>query len=285
MASEKNPFPNENNTGHVWDDNLRELKNPPPRWWMLAFWASIIWWVAYGIIYPMWPLATDATAGITGWSSIGEYKESLKEIEAIRKPHEDKIKQKTAKQILADKDLSKYVVASGKVLYGDNCAACHGSGGQGGPDYPILVDDDWLTAGTIESIEQTITAGRKGIMNAHGKILKPDEVMTLSQYVIDLSNGKKNEQGAKLFKEKACIACHGLDGKGMAALGSANLTDKIWRFGTGSLDDIKYTIEHGVNDPSDKKTRVAEMPKFSDRLTKDEIKKLAVYVHKFGGGK
>ncbi|MEW8587130.1 MAG: cbb3-type cytochrome c oxidase N-terminal domain-containing protein, partial [Candidatus Thiodiazotropha sp.] len=30
--ADNNPYPGENNTGHVWDDNLRELTNPPPRW-------------------------------------------------------------------------------------------------------------------------------------------------------------------------------------------------------------------------------------------------------------
>jgi len=285
MTDKKNPFPGEDNTGHIWDDNLRELNNPPPRWWMISLWASIAFFFAYGFIYPMYPLITDATAGLTGWTSIGEYKEGLAELDKIRKPFEDKIKKKTSKEILTDEDLSKYVEASGKVLFGDNCAACHGTGGAGGPDYPILADDDWLYGGNIETIEQTITNGRKGIMTAHGKMLKEDEIMTLSSYVVGLSNSKKNEAGAKLFQEKACFACHGADAKGMTVLGSANLTDGIWRFGNGTIDDVKQTISHGVNDVSDKKTRMAEMPRFKDRLSKDDIKKLAVYVHMFGGGK
>jgi cytochrome c oxidase cbb3-type subunit 3 len=52
--AENNPFPGENNTGHFWDDNLRELNNPPPRWWMIGFWLSIAWWVLYSILYPTW---------------------------------------------------------------------------------------------------------------------------------------------------------------------------------------------------------------------------------------
>ncbi|MCG8122348.1 MAG: cytochrome-c oxidase, cbb3-type subunit III, partial [Candidatus Thiodiazotropha taylori] len=65
--AENNPFPGENNTGHIWDDNLRELSNPPPRWWMIAFWASVIWWIAYGVLYPMWPVGQEPTQGIMGW--------------------------------------------------------------------------------------------------------------------------------------------------------------------------------------------------------------------------
>ena len=87
-----------------------------------------------------------------------------------------------------------------------------------------------------------------------------------------------------LLKEK-CFACHGPDGKGMAPLGSANLTDAVWRFDEEDrLASAKYTITHGVNDVSDPKTREAVMPAFGDRLSADDIKKLAVYVHKFGGG-
>jgi cytochrome c oxidase cbb3-type subunit 3 len=70
----------------------------------------------------------------------------------------------------------------------------------------------------------------------------------------------------------------------MQAMGSANLTDKIWRF-DGSLEGIKQTITYGVN--AGDNARVAIMPNFTaaGKLSPVEIKKLAVYVYKFGGGK
>jgi len=37
----------------------------------------------------------------------------------------------TPAAILADGDLSKYALASGKVLFSDNCAGCHGQNGVG----------------------------------------------------------------------------------------------------------------------------------------------------------
>ena len=281
--ADKNPFPGENNTGHIWDGNIRELANPPPRWWMIAFWASVIWWIAYGVLYPMWPVGQQPTKGVMGWTSMKEYQEGLAEVEAVRAKYETEIKGLSAKEILANPGLTDYTVASAKVLFGDNCAACHGAGGQGNTGFPVLADDDWLYGGSIETIEQTITMGRRGVMTAHGKILSQAEIDSLANAILE---GKPTSDPN--FTNKGCIACHGMDGKGMHVLGSANLTDGIYRFkpetGQTQLDSIKYTITHGVNDATDPKTREAIMPTFGDRLSKDDIKKLAVYVYQFGGG-
>ena len=284
--SEHNPFPDEGNTGHIWDDNLRELANPCPNWWMMAFYASIAFVIGYGLIYPMVPLATTHTKGMTGWTAIGEYKAAMAEVEAIRKPYEDKIAAMSAKEILGDAELSAYVEASGKVLFGDNCSACHGAGGSGNVGFPVLADDDWLAGGTIEQIQATITNGRKGMMTAHATTLSEAEINTLASYTVGLSEGKTDEAGKALFQAKACFACHGMDAKGMAALGSANLTDGIWRFNEADkLASAKRTIAHGVNMAGDPLTRNAEMPSFKGKLSEANIKKMAVYVYKFGGGK
>jgi cytochrome c oxidase cbb3-type subunit 3 len=285
--SDKNPFPGENNTGHIWDDNLRELANPPPRWWMIAFWLSILFFFGYGVIYPMYPAlpgSTGFTKGVTGWTQIEEYKEGIAELDEVRGEFEKKISSMAAADILKDPGLSDYTVASAKVLFGDNCAACHGSGGQGGPGYPVLVDDNWLYGGDVNIIAQTITSGRKGLMPPKGGAeLSEAEVDTLTKAIVE---GKP--ASTPLFLTKGCLGCHGVDGKGMHALGSANLTDQIYRFipvdGETLVDSVKRTIIHGVNDPTDPKSREAEMPEFGKRLSGDDIKKLAVYVVKLGGG-
>ncbi|MCK5648510.1 MAG: cytochrome-c oxidase, cbb3-type subunit III [Gammaproteobacteria bacterium] len=299
--SENNPFPDEGNTGHIWDDNLRELANPPPNWWMMAWYASIAFIIGYVVIYPAIPLFDSfnkgevveggvikggITKGVTGWTAIGEYKADLAIVEAVRKPYEDKIAAMSAQEILADDGLSTYVEHSGKVLFGDKCAACHGTGGAGNVGYPVLADDDWLFGGTIEQIQTTITNGRKGMMTAHAATLSEAEIDTLASYVVGLSEGKTDEKGKALFTSKACFACHGMDAKGMAALGSVNLTDGIWRFNEADLlASAKQTIAHGVNAAGDTQTRNAEMPAFKDTLSEADIKKMAVYVYKFGGGK
>ena len=80
-------------------------------------------------------------------------------------------------------------MAEGRSLFGDNCAPCHGSGGQGAHGYPNLNDDVWLWGGKLEDIQHTITVGvrstspdtRQSQMPAFGrdKILKPRRRSTI----------------------------------------------------------------------------------------------------------
>lgn len=297
-----NPFPGENNTGHFWDDNLRELNNPPPSWWMIGFWASIAWVVGYFILYPSWPMPYQPqqgegfTKGVIGWTQIKEYEEGVQQLQQMRAQYEEKIAAMTAEQILADPGMTQYTLASAKVLFGDNCSACHGSGGQGNPGYPVLVDDDWLYGGSLAKLQESLAYGRKGAMTAHKDILAPAEVDTLAKFVVDLSEGKATDQGWALFNEKGCTACHGPKGNGVLAelpggeivtVGAANLTDGIWRFEPGGLESAKHTILYGVNQMGVEGTREAVMPAFADtgKLNPLQIKKLVVYVHELGGGK
>lgn len=283
MTDKTNPY-DAPDTGHVWDENLRELTNPPPRWWTIAFHVSWIFVVVYGILYPMVPLVSSHTKGVLGWTSIGEYEESVAELDAIRGPFEAKIAELDAGAILTDRELANYTDASAKVLFGDRCAPCHGAGGQGNPGYPVLADDDWLYGGTVDKIVESVTNGRRGIMPAHGARFTAEEIDDLTTYVAGLADGREHEAGKTLFTGKAaCFACHGMDGKGNQMIGAPDLTDRIWRF-AGTPEAIRHTIFHGVNDPSDPESRSAVMPAFGGTLDQTEIKKLAVYVHRLGGG-
>jgi len=278
-------------TGHVWDDDLADLTNQPPKWWMLGLTASAIWVVVYFLMYPAIPIATSGTffkgVGLPGsgqWTAIKELEADQKVLDDARSKYENKLKDMIPAAILADAELSEYVARSGKVLFGDNCAACHGQNGVGTQDKqglfaPILNDDDWLYGGMIGNIHESIAGGRQGMMMAHKDMLTAAEIDTLANAV---AKGQPNS--TPLFAEKGCTACHGEDGKGIQAMGSANLTDKIWRF-DGSPEGIKQTIMYGVNS-GDPMARVAVMPNFTEagKLSAVEMKKLAVYVFKFGGG-
>ncbi len=294
-------------TGHEWD-GITELTNPPPRWWIIALYLSGLLVLVYFILYPSLPLVNESTDGLLGWTQIEEYKENLAEVEAKRAPFEDQLAAMSAEEILEDEELRNYAVGSSKVLYGDNCAACHGTGGipAEGSGYPVLADDNWLYGGSVGTIVETLAKGRQGMMPAHEELLTDEEVDGLVQFVINRSQGEATDAGWKLYNDKGCVACHGPEAQGIQQLGSANLSDKIWRF-SGEPDEIRHTILHGVNDTNDPETRIAVMPGWNEklavkleaeqwdeepeydgtetqRLSETEIKKLAVYVHQLGGG-
>ncbi len=293
MSDNRNADTGETTTGHVWDDDLADYTNQPPRWWMIGLAASAIWVVVYFLMYPSIPIATSGTftpgIGVPGtgqWTAVKEMEADMQAVNDARSKYENKLKDMTPAAILADKELSEYVARSGKVLFSDNCAGCHGQNGIGTIDKqglfaPVLNDDDWLFGGTIEQIYESIANGRQAMMVAHKSSLSAQEIDTLAAAV-----AQGNPASTPLFTEKGCVGCHGADGKGMQAMGAANLADKVWRF-SGKPEDIKYTITHGVNDAGDKETRVAIMPNFTaaGKLSAVEMKKLAVYVFKFGGGK
>ena len=297
-------------TGHLWDDDLADFVNQPPKWWMLGLTASAIWVVVYFVMYPALPFATHGTffkgVGLPGsgqWTAIKELAEDQKVLDEARSKYENKLKDMTPAAILADSELSEYVTRSGKVLFSDNCAGCHGQNGVGtmqgakfamreqGLMAPVLNDDDWLYGGKIDDIHTTINGGRQGMMTGHKDSLSAQQIDDVAKYVKAMSEEGKDKAdtdaavaaGKTVFEASDCTACHGADAKGMAAMGSANLTDKIWRF-DGSLEGIKQTVTHGVNAGGD--ARVAVMPNFTaaGKLSAVEMKKLAVYVYKFGGG-
>lgn len=282
MAEKHNPY-EAKDTGHEWD-GIRELKNDPPRWWINAGLASIVFLIVYFVLYPAFPMLHSATTGVLGWTSHKEYAESLSEIQKMREPYEKKASSMTADQMLKNPEMKGYVEASTKALFGDNCAACHGSNGQGTPGFPILADDDWLYGGTLDKIQETITNGRQGNMPAHAKALSEQQISDVVKYVVGLPKGESYAAGKQVFTDAGCVGCHGDDAKGNQDVGSANLTDKICRFDCSEAG-IKYTVMHGVNQDDDAQTRKAIMPTFGGKLTESQIKELAVKVYLLGGGK
>jgi len=282
--SDKNDPTKAPDTGHIWDDNLRELTNQPPRWWLNTLYLSAVFLIIYMVLYPSIPLISGSTKGLLDWTQIKEYKEDLKSIEEVRAPFEDKIKLMSATEIVADRELAAYTSRAAKVLFGDRCAPCHGGGGAGNPGYPILADDNWLYGGSVDTIIETITNGRMGMMPGFSAMMSEADIDNIAQHVLAMSKGSEHAAGKALYESAGCGGCHGMDSKGIQMMGSANLVDSIWRFAPGTLESVKYTIANGVNAPGVAETRQAVMPVFKGQLSELEIKKLAVYVYMLGGG-
>jgi cytochrome c oxidase cbb3-type subunit III len=275
-------------TGHEWD-GIKELNTPLPRWWVTTFYLCIVWSVGYWIVYPAWPLISGYTSGVLQYSSRAEVAVDLANLEKIRGDKMVALGAASLADIEKDPALLALARARGKTVFGDNCAACHGTGAAGSKGFPNLNDDDWLWGGTLEQIMQTIQFGARsghaktheGQMLAFGKdgTLKREEIVTVANYVRSLSGlptrpGYDAAAGAKIFADN-CTACHGDTGHGNQEVGAPNLTDKIWLYGSDEATIIE-TVTNG---------RAGVMPAWVARLDPATIKAMAVYVHSLGGGK
>jgi len=275
-------------TGHEWD-GIKELDNPMPRWWLIIYYATIVWAGAYVIAYPAWPLISTATTGLLGYSSRSEMKAEFAAANAAKADYIAAIASKSVTEILADDKLRTFAAAAGAAAFKVNCVQCHGSGAQGSPGYPNLNDDVWLWGGKPQDIQQTIAHGirfaedpdtRVSEMPAFGDMLKPQEITQVANYVASLS-GKAGETSAtdiaagKELYAQNCSSCHGDEGKGNQEVGAPNLTDAIWFYGStpAAIAAQIKAPKHGV------------MPAWGVRLGDTAVKELTVYVHSLGGGK
>ncbi|WOI54171.1 cytochrome-c oxidase, cbb3-type subunit III [Parvularcula sp. LCG005] len=270
-------------TGHEWD-GIQELNNPLPRWWLYVFYACIAIAVVYCILMPSYP----GLPGVRGHSDRANvaaemveaaHQRSLLATRLLEAPSLDAIEQ--------DPTLLEFAVAAGQSAFGDNCATCHGSGGQGYPGYPNLSDDVWLWGGTLDDIRTTIIfgirahsdQGRMSQMPAFGDqgLLTNDQINDLTTYVMNFTEPQSDqasiERARPLFNTQ-CAACHQTSGAGDRTVGAPNLTDAEWLYGSDRAS-IRQQIVHGRN---------GVMPNWGERLDEGTITALAVYVHALGGG-
>ncbi len=262
-ARKKVAASSDNTTGHVWDENLAEMNNPLPRWWVWLFVITLVFAIVYLVAYP----GLGKFGGKLGWSEQGQYEAEMAKAKAELEPLYARFRAMKAEDLAKDPQ----AMAIGDRLFMNNCAQCHGSDARGSKSFPNLTDNDWLHGGTPAKIQETITSGRIGIMPPMAAAVgTAEDVRNVAHYVLSLSNSPHDSVRAALGKPKfaACAACHGMDGKGNQDLGAPNLTDDIWLHGYGE-DVIIAMINNG---------KTNQMPEQKDKLTEDQIHVLAAYV-------
>jgi cytochrome c oxidase cbb3-type subunit 3 len=249
-------------TGHVWDEDLRELNNPLPRWWMWMFLLSCIFALVYLFVFP----GLGSNPGSFGYTTQGDLNKSIITANNDLKPIYDKYMAMPIEQVAADPQAK----VMGQRLYLNNCAQCHGSDAGGAKGFPNLADHDWLYGGEPDNIKQTITNGRGGVMPAFAQLGDKD-IVNVATYVRSLSglpsDGFKAALGKAIFKEN-CVGCHGAEGKGNQIVGAPNLTDSVWLYG-GSQATIVETLKNG---------RHGMMPAQENVLSPEKIHLLTAYV-------
>ncbi|WCM86753.1 cytochrome-c oxidase, cbb3-type subunit III [Acidovorax sp. NCPPB 3576] len=253
----------DNTTGHVWDEDLREMDNPMPRWWMWLFVLTIVFGFGYLAVYP----GLGRFAGQFGWTQAGEYEAEMAKARTELAPLYARFAAMKTEEMAANPE----AMAIGERLFMNNCAQCHGSDARGSKGFPSLADNDWLHGGAPENIRETLEKGRMGTMPPMAAAVgSPEDIRNLAHYVLSLSGSPHDSLRASLGKSKftACAACHGMDGKGNTALGAPNLTDDIWLHGWGEAA-ITAMVNHG---------KVNVMPAQADKLTEAQIGVLTAYV-------
>ncbi len=252
-------------TGHVWDEDLQELNNPLPRWWLFMFYFTLFFAIGYLILYP----GMGSFKGILGWTEIGEYEAEVAAADAEFGPLFAQFEKTPIAELASD----AAAMNAGERLFVTYCAVCHGSDARGAAGFPNLRDNDWLHGGSPEKIEETILQGRMGTMPAwEGPLGGEEGVNQVATYVMSLAGrdvDTKLAEAGKVKFDMFCVGCHMPGGTGNQALGAPNLSNNIWLYG-GSPRTIKETIAKGRN---------GRMPAHSEFLGKAKSHILAGYVY------
>ncbi len=264
IASKRTVMANDNSTGHIWDEDLKEMNNPLPRWWMGLFVITVVFAAIYLAMYP----GLGSNEGTLKWSATGQWQsEQAKAAEAMKVVYEP-FKSLSAAELAKNSQAMQI----GERLFVNNCAQCHGADARGSKGFPNLADNDWLGGdGSPEYIQKTIAEGRIGVMPPMAAAVgTAEDVRNVANYVLSLSGSPHNSVAAELGKPKfaACAACHGAEGKGTPALGAPNLTDKTWLHGWGE-DAVLAMVNNGKQNV---------MPPQGARFTEDQLKVLTAYV-------
>ena len=294
-------------TGHVWDGDLREYNNPLPRWWLWAFYGTIIFAVIYWIMYPAWPYGDTFTKGLNTityqvededgelrevtehWNTRALFNRDMRTSPSALAHQEwvSRVEDMTFEEIESDPDTLQFALSVGHGTFGDFCAACHAVGGQGVDGiYPNLTNDAWIWSRDNDTIMGHIKNGINGNMPGFAQY-EGQELEELSRYVLSMM-GEAEISGEAASRAEGsyatCAGCHGADGGGNPMLGAPALNDGIWQGGVNipacgddescKIEKISDVIVNGIE---------RHMPGFEDRLTETQIRMLTVYVQQLSG--
>lgn len=248
---------------HVWDEDIQELNNPMPRWWLWMFILSIVFGLGYLVLYP----GLGAWQGTLDWSGDKEMQTKLASITDGRHQQLVDLSSPALDKIAADPKAK----AIGASLFSQYCAGCHGANATGAIGFPNLTDNDWLYGGDPETILSSIAKGRSGGMPPFKSMLSAADIDTVAAYIQQWPSEPKpgaEQAGHNTFAQR-CSFCHGQSGEGNTAFGAPALNDDIWLFG-GSRETIVQSITQG---------RSGQMPAHENLMSAEELRLVAAWVY------
>ncbi len=174
-------------------DGIHEFDNDLPPWWKYSFYATILFGIAYLLHFHVFE---------TGKLQTDEYKVEMEQAALLSANEVSDPNAKTDFKVLTDAP----AIESGKTIFAQNCAACHGKNAEGmvGPN---LTDEFWLHGGDVNDIFHTIKFGvtSKGMV-AWEKKLNKDQTLQVASYILSLQGSKpanaKAPQGEKFEAQK-----------------------------------------------------------------------------------
>ncbi len=155
-------------------DGIRELDNKLPRWWVLLFYGTTLFAIAYLTYYHVLR-AGDLMAA--------QYEKEMRAGNLIKTAAMQRFEEEIG-SLQPSKDPA--ALANGKQLFGGRCAPCHGADG-GGIVGPNLTDDYWIHGSRFSDNVRTIWNGvpEKGMITWKNS-LKPKEVLEVASYIYTL---------------------------------------------------------------------------------------------------
>jgi cytochrome c oxidase cbb3-type subunit 3 len=153
-------------------DGIQEYDNPLPRWWVVLFWATVVFSPFYILFYHAGPGKLEIEA--YNEDMIAYYDLQAQQFLAMGEITEDMLH-----GLMDDESM----MAGAEQLFVSKCSQCHGNSGEGNIG-PNLTDDYWLHGGTLVEIFNTVNEGvpAKGMM-AWKTQLRPAELLSVSAYV------------------------------------------------------------------------------------------------------
>jgi len=247
----------------VWDNTLSKGSNPAPMWWFWFIFLSMVFSVAYLMLYP----GMGSYSGALKWSQGGRLGESY----ALYDYEFEDVRLQVLESPLASLQMDEQVMKSARGIFNRNCTACHGPEGEGQANmFPNLTDDTWQWGGDPSQIEQSIRSGRQAAMPGWEAVLDSKEIGQVANYIQSIPQSgdeDQNHPGQTLYQQ-FCRACHGLNGSGNPALGAPSLIKDDWLYGSSDADLI-FTITKG---------RMGIMPSFEGRLDDVQLRMLVAWL-------
>ena len=220
-------------------------------------------------LWPIW-LTTPAWEIFLAWGNGARKQEHQREAAQHTErfaPLYDRLAALSAEELVVDAEAMQV----GRRLFINNCATCHGVNAGGTPGFPNLRDSHWIWGSTFQEIHTTIKQGRTAIMPPWGSALGNVGVTQVAHHVRSLAelphDADQAAAGADSF-QVFCVSCHGAEGKGNPLLGSPDLTNGVFMYGS-DLTSIASTVSLGRN---------GEMPAFEQILGAERTKLLAAYI-------